>query len=202
MANGDIRVTMFDDENYDVPPPTEDVISSGLELFLNDQAMTAVLGRRLFNNNTVEAPGLGSWQDQSNGNTFIGFATSPMISEYNSQNQEIYNLQYGFSSPGSFRSYKFDGWHGTPFYPPKVVAQLDEDGSATVFVSWNGATDVVSWDVMANNGSGSLMKVASAAKGGFETAIIISTKGLKNFRVNAIGAQGAVLAQSQIVSAN
>ena len=43
--------------------------------------------------------------------------------------------------------------------------------AATVYASWNGATEVASWRVLAGSLRDALAPVASAAKDGFETAI-------------------------------
>ena len=41
----------------------------------------------------------------------------------------------------------------------------------TAYASWNGATEVVKWQVLAGPGAGQLRPVQTVAKNGFETPI-------------------------------
>jgi hypothetical protein len=45
----------------------------------------------------------------------------------------------------------------------------------TVYASWNGATEVTSWQVLAGPGADMLQPVGSARRDGFETAIRVRT---------------------------
>ncbi|MDQ3375504.1 MAG: hypothetical protein M3533_01245 [Actinomycetota bacterium] len=46
----------------------------------------------------------------------------------------------------------------------------------TLYASWNGATEVASWEVLAGPGPDSLEPVGSAPRKGFETAIVFTTE--------------------------
>ncbi|UKZ91461.1 uncharacterized protein TrAFT101_006439 [Trichoderma asperellum] len=199
--DGSIIVTMFDNENYDVPPPSQDVESSALELRLNTNDMTAKLERRLFSNDTVRAIGLGSWQDQPNGNVFVGEATFPALAEFDPTGKQVWNLRYGFDSPGSFRAYKYTEWTGKPAYPPKGVAEAHDNGSLVVFMSWNGATEVVSWDVKALTDNGISLKLTNVPKSGFETTAIVNATTSQILLAVALGDDGQVLGTSEPFSA-
>lgn len=192
---------MFDNENYDVPPPSQDVESSALELRLNTNDMTAKLERRLFSNDTVRAIGLGSWQDQPNGNVFVGEATFPALAEFDPTGKQVWNLRYGFDSPGSFRAYKYTEWTGKPAYPPKGVAEAHDNGSLVVFMSWNGATEVVSWDVKALTDNGISLKLTNVPKSGFETTAIVNATTSQILLAVALGDDGQVLGTSEPFSA-
>ena len=70
----------------------------------------------------------------------------------------------------------------------------------TLYVSWNGATEVRRWQVLAGKDVGNLTAIASAAKAGFETSIPISTS--QDFvAVRALDGNGAVLGTSKLVEA-
>ncbi|EHK22076.1 uncharacterized protein TRIVIDRAFT_71064 [Trichoderma virens Gv29-8] len=196
-TDGSIMVTMYDDENYDVPPISEDKRSSALSVRLDTKDMTAKLDRRLFSNDTVQAIGLGSWQDQPNGHVFVGDATFPSMSEFDENNKEVWNMRYGFTGPGSFRAYKFTDWKSTPSYPPKVFAESLQDGSAVVHMSWNGATEVASWRVLAVVGSNAtFVDVGTVKKSGFETSYTVNREGVKEVMVMALDADGKHLSTS------
>ena len=79
--------------------------------------------------------------------------------------------------PGPDLSYRstLQQWVGLPLSPPAGAAR-QADGRTTVYASWNGATQVASWRVLAGPsvagpGASRLTVVATAAKSGFETAI-------------------------------
>lgn len=52
-----------------------------------------------------------------------------------------------------------------PYYPPKIAAS----SNGTLYISWNGATDVTSYNVLAGTTATGLKVVASVQKTGFET---------------------------------
>ena len=95
--------------------------------------------------------------------------------------------------PGSDLSYRatVEPWVGLPLSPP-VGAARAANGKTTVYASWNGATEVVSWRVLAGPGAGPLTVVANAAKSGFETAIPLPHS-YKSFKVEALSANHRVI---------
>jgi hypothetical protein len=68
----------------------------------------------------------------------------------------------------------------------------------TVEASWNGATDVASWRVLAGSSPGSLMPVAGASKTSFETTIQVPV--LAGYlQVQALSASGEILGTSKAI---
>jgi hypothetical protein len=66
----------------------------------------------------------------------------------------------------TYRSYRYP-WTGNPSTKPDVAACFSsETNKTTVYVSWNGATDVKSWKIY----SGSQVKQIGL-RNGFETSI-------------------------------
>ena len=74
------------------------------------------------------------------------------------------------SRPGqqAYRALLTDTWVGTPYYPTSSAAV---QGTGTVYASWNGATEVAEWEVLAGASTGDLQVVATHGRTGFETAI-------------------------------
>jgi hypothetical protein len=72
--------------------------------------------------------------------------------------------------------------------------------AVTAYASWNGATKVARWQVLAGPDAGSLHVVASRARRGFETAVPV-TGSATTFAVRALGAHGQTLATSAPVTA-
>jgi hypothetical protein len=89
--------------------------------------------------------------------------------------------------------YRFD-WEGHPAGRPAVAV-----GENTIYVSWNGATEVKRWEVLAGSDIGHLAPVRNAAKTGFETAIPVQANA-DFYAVRALDANGAVLGTSKLVA--
>jgi hypothetical protein len=68
-------------------------------------------------------------------------------------------------------------------------------GRATAYASWNGATEVASWRVLAGPTATSTKPIATLARAGFETAVVLpsSTAAGSYVSVQALSATGAVL---------
>ncbi len=75
-------------------------------------------------------------------------------------------------------------------------------GTGTVYASWNGATLVASWRVLAGASAKALHPVASAPRSGFETAIPLPA-GVSGpyVTVQALDAAGQVLATGVVSAA-
>jgi hypothetical protein len=86
-------------------------------------------------------------------------------------------------------------WVGKPLYPPVGVARRS-GAKTTIYASWNGATEVASWRVLAGENGTAQRPVATAQKLGFETAIGVPP-GSTTFRLQALDASGRVLGTSQ-----
>jgi hypothetical protein len=98
--------------------------------------------------------------------------------------------------PGSNLSYRatLEPWVGLPLTAPAAAAR-QVNGATTVYASWNGATQVSSWRVLAGSTSNQLSKVATVARSGFETAIAVPSN-YQSFKVQALDASGRVIGTS------
>jgi hypothetical protein len=68
-------------------------------------------------------------------------------------------------------------------------------GRSTVYASWDGATQVVKWEVFAGHDRKHLKLVATHAKGGFETKIHLK-RAYREYKLKAVGHRGHVLGTS------
>ena len=95
--------------------------------------------------------------------------------------------------PGPDLSYRatLEPWVGLPLTPPAGAARTT-GGKTTVYASWNGATEVVSWRVLAAAGAGRLTARGERPRSGFETAIGVP-QGYSSFEVQALDAGGRVI---------
>jgi Arylsulfotransferase (ASST) len=138
---------------------------------------------------------MGSADLLADGRMFVGWGTEPHFSEFSPEGRLLLDGNIEKGSP-SYRGFS-QNWTGRPKDKPAVVAR-PRTGGATVYVSWNGATEVHSWTVLAGKSSSHLSTVGSAKKRGFETAISSSHRG-PWFAVEARDGKGHVIGRSRTV---
>ena len=167
--------------------------SRGLVLSLDQRARTATLLAQYGQGGGFTSDYMGDTQPLPNGNVFVGFGSEPYFSEYSSSGKLLFEGEL----PGPDLTYRatLEQWVGEPLSPP-VGAARQVGGKTTVYASWNGATQVVSWRVLAGPGTSRLTVVASAARSGFETAIGVA-QGYQSFEVQALDASGRVIGTSR-----
>jgi EmrB/QacA subfamily drug resistance transporter len=139
---------------------------------------------------------MGNAQRLANGNVLVGWGSQPYFSEYSASGKLLMKAQL----PGPDITYRVNlaGWVGLPLSPPSGAA-VRKDGKTTVYASWNGATRVASWRVLAE-ATGGERTVATAVRSGFETAIPVS-RAAGRFVVEALDAHGRVIGASRPFSA-
>jgi hypothetical protein len=178
--------------------------SRGILLAVNPQAGTDKLVAQFTHPKPLSSASQGNIQGLPGGNFFLGWGPVPYFSEFSPSGQLLFDVHMP-NADQSYRGYRFP-WVGTPGGPPAIAAAVGAAGSqagasgalTTVYASWNGATRVASWRVLAGASAHALAAVASAPRGGFETAI--SVPGAQAFvAVQALDAAGAVLGTSHTI---
>jgi EmrB/QacA subfamily drug resistance transporter len=191
-------MTVFDDHCCQITgggtyvSPSAD--ARGLVLKLDMQNHTASEFAQYYQSPFVGNPDyMGSVQPLTGGNEFVGWGSKPLFSEYTAQGRTLFNGRL----PGSDLSYRahVEPWVGLPLSQPAGAA-VQKDGKTTVYASWNGATELAKWRVMADTDTGKLSPLATHAKTGFETAVPVSAGGHR-FVVQALNSQGRVIGQSK-----
>jgi Arylsulfotransferase (ASST) len=129
------------------------------------------------------------------GGMFVGWGASPYYSEFAADGSLVMDAVLPLGHP-SYRTFRRP-WTGHPTERPAAAASAGSGGT-TVYASWNGATSVASWGVLAGKQSSSLAYVGAARRTGFETAIAVASDG-PYFAVEPHDASGHVLAQSATV---
>jgi hypothetical protein len=183
----DGTMTIFDDEGA----PPEAPLSRAIRLRLDAKAHTATLVRA----DTV--PGVltssqGNVQELPNGDVFVGWGAVPHYTEFDAKGRIVYDATFS-AGADSYRAYRFP-WVGKPTTRPAIA--VGDDG--TVYASWNGATAVARWRVVAGADAEDLHEVGGGAKTGFETALTATTVE-PYLAVQALDARGNVLGQSAVV---
>ncbi len=99
----------------------------------------------------------------------------------------------------SYRAFRFP-WIGSPSDQPACVAERTSENELEVYASWNGATEVESWEVLAGPHPGRLESLGSVPRDGFETAMLVQTSA-PCVAVRARDRSGRVLGASRLVEA-
>ena len=113
--------------------------------------MTETLVRQYPAPGQVESTSQGSFRLQPNGDYFAGWGDQPEFTEFASDGTIVYDAELPNSSGGTITSYRAvrSPWTGHPTDLPAVAVRRGSGDEMTVYASWNGATDVASWTVLA-----------------------------------------------------
>jgi hypothetical protein len=186
-------LSVFDDGSS----PKEEKESRALELKVDLRAMHASLKHAFTHSPPVLAGTEGNMQVLPSGKVMVGWGSAPAFSEYAPSGKQIWDGL--FVSPNdSYRAYRAP-WRGHPTSPPAIAVSAGTGDAVTVYASWNGATDVARWQLLAGPSRNDLAPVAKVAKGGFETAIHASTS-KRYLAVRALASSGRVLGTSRVTT--
>ena len=173
--------------------------SRGLILQINAKRHKATLVRQFARSADTSAQSEGSLQRIPGGNVFVGFGSTPFFSEFSQRGRLLFDASLP-ADDGSYRMYRFP-WTATPTTPPAVVAQRTSASAVSVFASWNGATKVAKWRILAGPNARALTRVATVAKRSFETRVDLNSAAT-TFAVRAVDSKGRVLGRSGAVPAS
>jgi hypothetical protein len=170
--------------------------SRGEVIAIDEDAMKATLVREYTHPDKLLSVTQGNVQVLPNGNVFIGWGSSPVASEFSQDNEVQFNAEFPTEGE-TYRAFRFP-WKGYPKYAPAMAAESGQDDKVKIYASWNGATEVATWQVLAGGGPRKLKELASAPKEGFETVITIKTDE-PYVGVQALAASGKVLGSSRAI---
>jgi hypothetical protein len=187
---GDRVVTLFDNG---AGPPDVQTQSRGLTLRLDMRTRTAALAGVLQHAPPLLAHFEGNVQELPGDARFLGWGQRPYFTEF-SGGRMVLDGHFVADNP-SYRAY-LERWSARPASSPALAASVNGRGIA-VYASWNGATAVARWRVLAGSQPGALVPVATAPWRGFETTIDIPSK--RYVAVQALDADGRVIGHSRTV---
>jgi hypothetical protein len=160
--------------------------SRGLALKLDPARHSATPVTEYTHGTTFHSQYMGNVEKLPNGDVFVGWGQVPYISAYTQKGKPLFDG--AFPEPNmTYRAY-VQRWVGRPLDSPRGAARV-HGGRTTVYASWNGATEVASWRVLAPE------RVAVHKKTGFETAIQVD-RSLGLIRVQALDVAGRVIGTS------
>jgi hypothetical protein len=160
----DGTITVFDNGGV-----KKDDRSYGLVLDPDEDEMTVTLSREYGHPEGRVGAVMGSMQVLPNGNAFLGWGSDPTFSEFGKGGELLFSAVFP-PEVNSYRAFRFP-WRGRPTGDPAVAVETGPD-EVTVYASWNGATEVAAWQVLAGPAPDDLKPVGEAVnRSGFETAI-------------------------------
>ncbi|KZT05241.1 uncharacterized protein LAESUDRAFT_235812 [Laetiporus sulphureus 93-53] len=179
---------------------TGQTTARGLALDLNFTTMEATLIAEFLPSEPLTSTSQGSCRYDPDGNVVVGWGSNPWISEYLQNGTLIYSAALGGQNlTGSlienYRALKTTTWVSYP----QTVPDIAFNGSV-VWASWNGATEVATWEVLIGSHPNVLRPAVQAPKDGFETMIPVPQT--TYVRARAYNAYGVVLGESHVHSSN
>lgn len=133
----------------------------------------------------------------------LGFGYVGVWAEYTADGTILCDNRFSTMSSwgkGDVQSYRAlkSPWKGEPTWPPAVA--FGDGSESSVFVSWNGATEVRSWVLQQSEKQGDVDEgwedVSSVAKKGFEMEIGFEVGDRRFLRVIALDGEGNVIGRS------
>ena len=120
------------------------------------------------------APFMGNAQLLRNGNVVVGWGGLPYITEFHRDGGVRFDARLPRGGM-NYRAFRLP-WLGRPHEPPRLVLRR-VSGRRRLYVSWNGATDVVGWRLEAGPRPDELEAVLTRPKKGFETSLPVPASG-------------------------
>lgn len=134
----------------------------------------------------------GNMQKLSDGNYLVGWGHQPYVTEFGPHGRGLLDLRFARAGADSYRAYR-SRWIGRPRSRPAIAV----DGG-TLYASWNGATEIRSWQVLGGPEKGKLRPLLTVPKTGFETAVVLPDDPAW-VAVRALDRLGRSLARSAVV---
>jgi hypothetical protein len=136
---------------------------------------------------------MGNVQQLDDGGVMIGWGTAGSFTEIGPDG--VIRLDASFADGSvTYRAFRFE-LDASPKGLPATEVVASPDGSLTLYVSWNGATQVAKWQLLAGADATSMKPAGTVRRAGFETAIPLPPRS-GAVSVVALDAQGRRLRAS------
>src|SRR5215210_3006886 len=170
--------------------------SRAIVLEVDERRMKAKLVRQYTHPDKQYADAAGNTQMLPNGNVFVGWGRALAISEFSRDGELLFDFRLSPENR-TYRAFRF-GWSAKPCDRPSAVAERTSEEEVRLYASWNGATEVESWEVLVGRRAHRLRSLGSIPKEGFETAMVVRTSEAY-VAVRAKDRSGGVLGTSEPV---
>jgi hypothetical protein len=188
----DGTITLFDNGS----DPKAEEHSRVLVLDVDTGRRKATLVRSYAHPEHLLASSQGNAQFLPDGHVFVGWGSQPYFTEFDRDGRVLLDGHFA-RGPESYRAFRF-AWAGRPGDSPAIAATKEGNGEILISASWNGATEVARWLVLAGEDVGSLRPIRSVEKTQFETSVAVETD-RRYVQVRALDARGTVLGSSRAI---
>lgn len=172
-------------------------VTRGLALELDEESMTAQVAREYRHPEEVFSESQANFQELPGGQVFFGWGSVPRYTLMDAGGEVLLDGSIPEELvTTSYRAHRVE-WTGQPATDPGAVLSSTGAGDI-VYASWNGATEVASWQLV--NTAGDVL--ASAPRDGFETAIPLAGAAGAGLHIRALDADGVVIGQSPVTAAS
>jgi hypothetical protein len=134
---------------------------------------------------------LGNAQLLGNGNVFVGWGAAPYVTEFAESGAIAFDARLPRGGQ-SYRAFRFP-WVGRPADRPSLEVR-----ARVLYASWNGATEVASWQLLEGAAAADLRSRPAVPRAGFETALTPAAQ-TRHAAVVALDRSGTPLGTSQTV---
>jgi hypothetical protein len=135
---------------------------------------------------------LGDAQLLGNGDVFVGWGAAPYLTEFTRSGAIAFDARLPHGGQ-SYRAFRFP-WMGHPVDRPALAAR-----GGTLYASWNGATEVASWQLLQGASVSDLQSAPPVPTTGFETVLTPAAR-TRAAAVVALDHAGASLGRSATVA--
>lgn len=200
-ASSDLTaISLYDNKNSRYEK-AEDPVSRGIIVSLDYTNMTAALNASYRASSNISSIREGSVQvlPDTEGTVLIGYGNEPGFTEVSANGTILWDVRFGplnrdRESADNYRAVKVN-WTGTPSWSPSIAAgpadahTMLHRGRAhlnfstnttndTAYFSWNGATEITKWVILATNETADILNTTSkiwseVTKNGFESHILV-----------------------------
>jgi len=169
----DGTISIFDNGSLIFENGTPEAVeeSRAIVLDLDEERMRASLVSQYTHPEKQYADAAGNTQVLENGNVFVGWGRALAISEFSEDGKLLFDLRLPPQNR-SYRAFRFE-WSGMPSDRPSALAERTSEEEVRLYTSWNGATEVESWEVLAGGHPAKLEALGSIPRDGFETAMVV-----------------------------
>jgi hypothetical protein len=189
---GGTQITVFDDGGA----PTVQPQSRALLIALDTNRRTATLVQDYSHHpGRLSAHFMGNAQTLDNGDVVVGWGSEPYVTEFGPDGAIRFEAKLPHGGQ-NYRAFRLP-WTGHPATRPKLALRR-KGGIIYAYASWNGATEVASWELMSGNTPTKLATAATMPRKGFETTLTV-VEGDRYFAAVALDRHGKVLGSSEAV---
>ncbi|PTB66238.1 hypothetical protein BBK36DRAFT_1118859 [Trichoderma citrinoviride] len=211
------HITLFDNhgEESGFCPPDTQCSTRGLRIAINPTLRTARLVSQFFHPEGINSGAMGGYQTLDSGNVMTAWGYNPSFVEYTPDGTPVLDVQRGAiggaeAVPDMFAYRVHKGnWVGKPSWPPSIAVEAPNNSTheATIYVSWNGATEVSSWAIFASNDHKTINNhtnlLTQSPRQGFETIIPLPSTDANSTRryvaAAAVSSSGDVLGSTVVL---